>query len=149
MQCGIEVPECLRSKFVNFPPIFKNTLNSKNDIGNLIKDYAEEERLLFQPRKMLIFSFTLQNVTLVFPLQLRFAVTRIHCFVEYTAKNASTVLCFQQWTQKGKLTKIQTEVLSQKQWSFQPTAPTVSRSWIGTDTLQNSTWLTKKNTSDH
>ena len=33
VQCDIEVPENLRWKFVNFPPIFKNTLVRKNDIG--------------------------------------------------------------------------------------------------------------------
>ena len=59
-QCDKEVPEILRSKFVNFPPIFKNTLVSNSDIGDLIKNYAEQERLLSQPRKMLISSFTLE-----------------------------------------------------------------------------------------
>ena len=33
-------------------------------------------------------------------------------------KNASTVLCSQQWTQEGKVPKIQMQVSSQKQWSF-------------------------------
>ena len=61
VQCDIEVPEKLRSKFVNFPPILKNTLVSKNDIGDLMKTNAEEEGILSQPRKMLISSFTLQN----------------------------------------------------------------------------------------
>ena len=65
VQCDIEVPENLRSKFNNFPPILKNTWVSKSDIGDLMKNYAEEERLLSQPRKMLISSFTLQNGTLI------------------------------------------------------------------------------------
>ena len=68
MQCDIEVPENLRSKFDNFPPILKNTLVSKSDIGDLMKNYAEEERLLSQHRKMLISNFTLQNGTLITPL---------------------------------------------------------------------------------
>ena len=70
MQCDIEVPENLRSKFNNFSPIFKNTLVSKSDIGDLLENYAEEERLLSQPRKMLTSSFTLQNGTLITPLLL-------------------------------------------------------------------------------
>ena len=70
MQCDIEVPESLRSKFGNFPPIIKNILVSNSDIGDLMKNYAEEERLLSQPRKMLISSFTLQNGTLTTPLLL-------------------------------------------------------------------------------
>ena len=59
------VPENLRSKFNNFPPIFKNTLIGKSDIGDLMKNYAEEERLLSHPRKMSISSFTLQKGTLI------------------------------------------------------------------------------------
>ena len=54
VQCDIEVPENLRSKFVNFPPVFKNTLVSRSDIGDLMKTYAEEEGIMSQPRKMLI-----------------------------------------------------------------------------------------------
>ena len=91
VQCDIEVPENLRVNFANFPPIFKSTLVRKNDIGDLMKNYAEEETLLSQPRKMLISSFTLQNGTLITPLllfylQLSLVCTKIHRFVEYTPK---------------------------------------------------------------
>ena len=58
VQCDIEVPENLRPKINNFPPIFNNTLVSRSDIGDLIRNYAEEESLLSQIRKMLISSFT-------------------------------------------------------------------------------------------
>ena len=102
MQCDIEVPENLRAIFANFPPIFKNTLVSKSDIGDLMKNYAEEERLLSQPRKMLISSFTLQNGTLITPLllfylQLGFVCTKIHRFVEYTPKK-----CFNRFVEAAK-----------------------------------------------
>ena len=70
VQCVIEVPESLRANFANFSPIFKNTLVSKSEMGDLMKNYAEEERLLSHPRKMLISSFTLQNGTLITPLLL-------------------------------------------------------------------------------
>ena len=91
VQCDVEVPENFRAKFGNFPQIFKNTLVSKSDIGDLMKNYGEKGRFLSQPRKMLISSFTLQNGTLItllllFYLQLRLVVTKIHCFVEYTPK---------------------------------------------------------------
>ena len=87
MQCDIEVPENLKGNFANFPPIFNNTLVSKSDIGDLMKNYAEEEKLLSQPRKMLISRFTLQNGTLITPLmlfylQLGLFCTKIHGFVE-------------------------------------------------------------------
>ena len=43
VQCDIEVPESIRENFANFPPIFKNTLFSRSDIGDLMKNYAEEK----------------------------------------------------------------------------------------------------------
>ena len=99
VQCDIEVPEILRVNFANFPPIFKNTLVSKNDIGDLMKTYAEEGGIMSKPRKRLISSFTLQNGTLITPLllfylQLGLVVTKIHRFVEYTPKK-----CFNSFVQ--------------------------------------------------
>ena len=101
VQCDIEVPENLRASFANFPPIFKNTLVSKSDIGDLMKNYAEEEKLLSQPREMLISIFTLQNGTLITPLllfysQLGLVCTKIHRFVEYTPKK-----CFNSFVQSA------------------------------------------------
>ena len=101
VQCDIEVPGNLRSKFNNFPPISKNTLVSKSNIGDLMKNYAEEERLLSKPGKMLITSFTLQNGTLITPLllfylQLGLVCTKKHHFVEYTPKK-----CFNSFVQSA------------------------------------------------
>ena len=89
VQCNLEVPEKLRSNFKNFPPIFRNNLVSRSDIGDLMKNYAEEEILLSHPRKMLLSSLTLQNGTfntslLLFYLQLGLVCTKIHRFVECT-----------------------------------------------------------------
>ena len=75
------------------------TLVSKSDIGDLMKNYAEEERLLSQLRKMFKSSFTLQNGTLTTPLllfylKLGLVVTKIHRFVEYTPKK-----CFNSFVQ--------------------------------------------------
>ena len=91
VQCNIEVPENLRENFANFPPVFRNILDSENHIGDLMKMYAEKEGLMSQPRKMLISSFTLQNGTLITPLllfylQLGLVVTKKHRFVEYTLR---------------------------------------------------------------
>ena len=101
VQYDIEVPEKLRANFANFPPIFKNTLVSKNDIGYLMKPYADEEGIMSQPRKMLISSFTIENGTLVTPLllfylQLNLVCTKTHRFVEYTAKK-----CFNSFVQSA------------------------------------------------
>ena len=43
VQCDIEMPKKLRTNFSNFPPKFKNTLVSKNDFGDLMISFAEEE----------------------------------------------------------------------------------------------------------
>ena len=80
---------------------FENTSVCKNDIGDLMKSYAEEERIMSQPRKMLISSFTLQDGTLISPLllvflQLGLFVTKIHRFVEYTPKK-----CFNSFVQSA------------------------------------------------
>ena len=37
-QGDIEVPEELKKKFANFPPIFKNTNVGRHDIGSLMQD---------------------------------------------------------------------------------------------------------------
>ena len=123
VQCDNEVPENLRANFASFPSVFKNTLVSKSDIGDLMKNNAEEERLLTQPQKIMISSFTLQNGTLttpllLFSLQLGLIVTKYTVLSSTLQRNASTVSLSQQWTQEGKVTKIPNRVSSKKQWSF-------------------------------
>ena len=56
VQCDIEVLEELKKNFANFPPIFKNSNLGRHDIGLPMKDFAEKEGLLCQPRKTLISS---------------------------------------------------------------------------------------------
>ena len=51
VECDIEVPEELKKKFANSPPIFKNTNVGRHDIGSLMQDYADKRGLLCQPRK--------------------------------------------------------------------------------------------------
>ena len=59
----------MKATFANFPPIFKNTLVSKNDIGDLMKTHCEEEEgIMSQPRKKLISSSAKQSGTLGTPL---------------------------------------------------------------------------------
>ena len=79
MQFDSEVLENLRSNFDDFLPIFKNTLISKTDIGDFIKNYAEEETLLSQPEKMLISTLTLQNGTPTTPWLLFYPQLTLVC----------------------------------------------------------------------
>ena len=89
VQCDLSVPDELKAKFSNFPPIFKNIDVSRNDIGEYMKTYAEENDLLKQSQRMLISSFKLTNGTLIRPLfnfylDLGLQCTKIHRFVQYT-----------------------------------------------------------------
>ena len=99
VQCHLKVPEHLKAYFANFPPIFKNAVVSRNDIGDLMKDYAKKEGVMPQPRRMLISSFQLKNGTIIFPLLLYYLHlglerTKIHQFVQYTARK-----CFNSFVQ--------------------------------------------------
>ena len=81
----------LNTSFSNFPPVFKNTLVSKHDVGDMMKNYAKDETLFAQYRRKFISSFTLQNgnqITplLLFNLQLAFNCRKIQHFVDYTIK---------------------------------------------------------------
>ena len=89
VQCDLSVPDELKAKFSNFPPAFKNMDASRNDIGEYMKTYAEENDLLKQPQRKLISSFKLSNGTLIAPffifyLDLGLQCTKIHRFVQHT-----------------------------------------------------------------
>ena len=99
VQCDIEVPEQLRDYFSNFPPIFKNTVVSRDDTGNLMKEYAKKEGP--KPRRMLISSFILTNGTIITPLflfhlKLGLVCRKIHRFVQYTPRR-----CFNNFIQSA------------------------------------------------
>ena len=101
VQCDIEVPEVLKKKIANFPPIFKNTNVGRHDIGSLMKENAEKEGLLCQPRKMLISSYFLENGTLITPLLLCYldlglVFKKIYRFSEYLP-----VKCFNNFVQSA------------------------------------------------
>ena len=47
VQCDSKVPEHLKQYFSNFPPIFKKTVASREDIGTLMKEYAESRNGIY------------------------------------------------------------------------------------------------------
>ena len=101
VQCDNEVPEHLRSYFSNFPPLFKNTKVSKEDIGNLMKEHAEKENNMAQPIRMLISSFVLTNGTIITALLLFYlkpglVCKKIHRFVQYAPRK-----CFKIFVQSA------------------------------------------------
>ena len=99
VQCDLDVPDGLKYKFSNFPPIFKNFNVSRADIGDYMRDYAIDNDLLKQPQRMLISSFKLENGTVITPLlnfylSLGLKCTKIYRFVQYTPKK-----CFNNFVQ--------------------------------------------------
>ena len=100
VQCDLKASEHLKAYFANFSPILKNTVKSRNDIGDSMKEYAEKEGLS-QPRRMLISSFHQKNGTIITPLVLYYLhlgleCTKIHQFVQYTPKK-----CFNSFVQSA------------------------------------------------
>ena len=79
VQCDLKVPGHLKAYAVNFPPIFKNTLVSRKDIRDLMKEYAEKDGIMSQPRRMLISSFQLKNGIIITPLLLFYLHLGLDC----------------------------------------------------------------------
>ena len=101
VECDIEVPERLRRYFLNFSPMFKITVVSREDIGTLMREYAEKENIMPQPRRMLISKFILLKGTIITPLllfllKLGLVCKKIHRFVQYTPKK-----CFNNFVQSN------------------------------------------------
>ena len=65
VQCDMEVPQHLRRYFSKFRPIFENTVVSQKNIGNLTEEYAEGEKIMFQPTRMLTSSSDITKRKLV------------------------------------------------------------------------------------
>jgi hypothetical protein len=98
IECDIEVPwwnEELIQRFKEYPPIFKNTNVSIDDIGPFMKEYAENNGYMKQPKRMLINSYWGRKILLATPLVKWYLangleITRIYRVVEMKAKR-----CFQ------------------------------------------------------
>ena len=54
VECDLSVPDILREHFSKFCPIFKNTLVSRKDIGETMREFAEKNNIMNQPRRTLI-----------------------------------------------------------------------------------------------
>ncbi|XP_071797162.1 uncharacterized protein [Asterias amurensis] len=68
VECEIRVPSTLRAHFAEMPPVFKNTNVSREDIGDHMRDYAEREGVMRQPRRTLIGSMFGERILLTTPL---------------------------------------------------------------------------------
>ena len=85
----IYTPNHLKPFFNEFPPIFKNAIVGREDIGELMKGFVEENGLLKKPRRMLISSYfgekILRTTSLAkWYLDHGLEITKIYEFIEYT-----------------------------------------------------------------
>ena len=89
VECDIHVPEALKQKFSEMPPIFKNTEISREDIGPYMQAFAEEYDLMPRPRRSLIGSYFGKKILLATPLikwylEHGLEVTKIYQVIQYT-----------------------------------------------------------------
>ncbi|CAH3044868.1 unnamed protein product [Porites lobata] len=95
VECDVRVPDALKPKFAEMCPIFKNIQISREDIGQHMQTFAEEENIMSQPRRSLVGSYFGEKILLASPLikwylEHGLEVTHIYQVVEYTP-----VPCFQ------------------------------------------------------
>ena len=105
VQCGIRVPDNLEEKFEAFPPIFKKTLASRSELSEFMKTYAEENKLLTQPQRLLMSWFQLIDGTIIIPflnfrLDLGLEGTQIQRFLQY-----APLKCFNSFVQSAVNTR--------------------------------------------
>ena len=91
MEVDIRVPPHLKAKFSEMFPIFKNTETSRDDIGEYMKDYAEEHGIMAQPRRKIIGSLKGENILMAIPLlkwylEHGLEVTKVYQVIEFTPK---------------------------------------------------------------
>lgn len=93
--CDISVPESLEEVYSEVQPIFKHALVCREDIGDLMKEYAVENKLLTKPRRMVVASYFGTGICLITPL-LRWymdhglEVTRVYQVIEYKPSHCFT-----------------------------------------------------------
>ena len=91
VECDIHVSDHLKPHFREMCPIFKNTEISPDNIGEFMRDFAEEEDIMARPRQSLIGSYFGKKILLATPLlkwylEHGLVVSRIYQVVEYTPK---------------------------------------------------------------
>lgn len=96
----ISVPSHLKEHFKEFPPIFKNTVISREDIGEHMKQYATDNDLLSSPTRYLISSYKGDKILLASPLLKWYLdngleVSYIHKLILYEPKQ-----CFKTFGEK-------------------------------------------------
>ena len=91
MEVDIHVPPHLKEKFSEMCPFFKNTNISRENIGEYMQSYAEENKIIAQPRRSLIGSLKGEKILLAIPLlkwylEYGLKVTKVYQVIEFSPK---------------------------------------------------------------
>ena len=97
--CTLEVPEEMYSYFEDFPPVFKNCEVGRDYIREHMKDFAERNKCLLRPRKLLISPVSSLNedltiTPLLFYLEKGVIQKHVFWFLQYTPRR-----CFETFVQ--------------------------------------------------
>ena len=95
VECDIGVPDFLKAKFDEMAPIFKNTTVGLEDIGDHMRQYAEEHDLLKKPRKMTIGSMFGTKIMLITPLLQWYLKHGLVCSKIYQVLEYTPMACFE------------------------------------------------------
>ena len=84
----IDTPEHLKHYFSEMTPIFKNTLVSRNDLAEHMRDHVQREDRIKRPQRQLIGSYFAKEILLGLPLlkwylEKGLVVTTVHMLVQY------------------------------------------------------------------
>ena len=85
---NIHTPAPLKSKFKDLPPIFKSAEVGRGDIGDHMRAFCEESKLLPRPRQMLISSYFANQMLIATPLlkwylDMGLIVTRVYMVMQF------------------------------------------------------------------
>ena len=88
VEVDIHVPDHLKPYFSEFCPIFKNVEVGREDIGDLMKEFAKENKFLTQPRRTLIGSFHATKMMMITPLlrwylERGLVITKVYQVIQY------------------------------------------------------------------
>ena len=140
VHCDLKVPEHLKVYFANFPPTFKNAVVSRTDMGHLVKECAEKEGIMSQPRKKLVSSFHLKSGTIITPLLLHYLsrgleCTKIHQFGQYTPKKCFSSFAMSAINARRQGVEKPNSSVVAETMNFVANSSNGNRYWIVVDTL--------------
>lgn len=98
-EVDISVPEHLRTKFLEMPPIFKNVEISENDIGDYMQEYLRKTKQSFKPTRYLIGSMYGVKILLITPflkwcIEHGLIVSKVYQVIQFNPKR-----CFKKFAE--------------------------------------------------